>query len=182
MNRFPILLLAIPLLAQAAPISEILGDRAPTEIRRIIPSETPTNLRLEGIDFIAAYEVIGEPTPLASDQATTVRELTTDPAAFDSDGEATCKFRPGVAVRYGADADVIDLLVCFACDEVATVPLGGEVTQLATMPQSSRDALLSLAKAALPRDEAIQELPTIRREGTATPPYAPAAPAGVLER
>ncbi len=182
MTRLSLLTLALslPLLAPAAPISEILGDRVPSEIRRIIPSETPTNLRLDGIEFIAGYEVIGQPKPLTADQIAALTTLTTSPAAFDSDGEATCTFRPGIALRFGTDAEVIDLLVCFACDEVATVPSGGDVTQLAIMPQSSRDTLLDLAKTALPDDQAIQELPAVRREGSAPPPYAPPVPVGPL--
>ncbi len=177
-----LLTLAFTLTAQAEPIADILGDRAPIEIRRLIPSETPVNLRMEDLDFIAAYQVIGEATTLTLDQATTITDLTTDPNAFDSDGEATCEFKPGIAIRFGKDTNATDLLVCFACDEVATVPSGENVTQLAIMPQSSRDVLLDLAKAALPDDQAIQDLPSVRREGSAPPPFAPPPPEGILGR
>lgn len=170
------LALALHLTARAEPIAAILGDGPATEIRRIMPSETPTNLRLDGIPFIAGYEVIGDPIPLSADQARTVQDLTADPDAFDSEGKATCKFRPGIAIRFGSGEDATDLLVCFACDEVATVPLGNDVSQLAILPQSSRDVLLALAKAALPSDSAIQELPPVRREGSAPPPFAPIPP------
>ncbi len=172
-STLPLLVLALSVTVHAEPISDVLGDRAPTEIRRIIPSETPTHLRLDGIEFIAGYEVIGQPIALTTDQIATLEDLTTDPAAFDSDGVATCKFRPGIALRYGAGEDVIDLLVCFACDEVASVPTGQDVTQLAIIPQSTRDVLLDLAKTALPDDSAIQELPDVRRKGAAPPPFAP---------
>lgn len=176
MLRPTILLLAIslPLLARAETINEIIGNRPATEIRRIIPSETPDSLRLPELTYIANFEVLGQPDALTADQATTLTKLIADPSAFAADGEATCKFRPGVALRFGADSDTIDLLVCFACDEVATVPLGQGIQQLALMPQSSRDTLLDLAKAALPKDEAIQELPAIRREGPAPAPAPPA--------
>ncbi len=182
MSRLPTLFLALllPIAARATPISDILGDRQPAEIRRIIPSETPENLRMADLEFIAAFEVIGTPTPLTPDQAATAQALTSDPESFDPDGEATCKFRPGIALRFGDAGNAIDLLVCFACDEVATVPVGKEVTQLATMPQPSRDVLLTLAKTALPEDQAIQDLPDVRREGSAPAPFAPAAPTGPL--
>ncbi len=165
--------LTLPFSARAESITEIIGDRAATEIRRIIPSETPANLRLPELTYIADFEILGEPTAITSGQADTVAKLIADPAAFDADGEATCKFRPGVALRFGTAPDAIDLLVCFACDEVAAVPPSQGIEQLALMPQSSRDILLSLSKEALPNDEAIQELPAVRREGPAPAPPAP---------
>ncbi len=175
MRRIPLFLLALalPALTNAAPIADILGDRKATEIRRIIPSETPENLKLPELTYIADFEILGEPVALSAAQAATLTKLTSDAAAFDSDGEATCKFRPGVALRFGTDGDAIDLLVCFACNEVAAVPLGEAIEQLALMPQSSRNVLLNLSKEALPDDEAIQELPAVRREGPAPAPPAP---------
>lgn len=172
----PIILLValtLPFSARAESIDLIIGDRPATEIRRIIPSETPANLRLPELTYVADFEVLGQPDALTADQTATLAKLIADPAAFDADGEATCKFRPGVALRFGTAPDAIDLLVCFACDEVAAVPSGQGIEQLALMPQSSRDVLLNLSKEALPNDEAIQELPAVRREGPAPAPPAP---------
>ncbi|MGC1481268.1 MAG: hypothetical protein WA771_12230 [Chthoniobacterales bacterium] len=167
--------LAFPILAPAEPISEVIGDRKATEIRRIIPAETPEAQRLPELSYIAGYEILGDPEILTTEQTATLEALTAKPDAFESDGEATCKLRPGVALRFGSESDAIDMLVCFACNEVAAVPLDRTITQLALMPQSSRDVLLGIAKAALPEDEAIQELPEVRREGAAPAPYAPPA-------
>jgi hypothetical protein len=163
-----------PILAAGPePLSALLGSREPVLLQRVTPSDTPDYQRLPGSTYIGNYEVVGEEVSIPAAQASALLQVLRVPAAFESGVKVKCAFRPGVAYRCGAGEDAIDLLVCFACDEVAVVPLGGQQVAIYHMPQSSRDVLLGVAKQLLPDDEAIQELPKVRRASPAPPPPAP---------
>lgn len=154
-------------------LSAQVGSREPVLLQRVTPSDTPDYQRLPGSTYIGDYEVVGEAVSIPATQAAALLQVLRVPAAFESGVKVKCAFRPGVAYRCGEGKDAIDLLVCFACDEVAVVPLGGQQVATYHMPQSSRDVLLGVAKQLLPNDEAIQELPKVRRESPAPPPPAP---------
>jgi len=161
------------LAAAPDPLSALVGSREPMLLQRVTPSDTPDYQRFPGSTYIGDYEVIGEGVSIPAAQASALLQVLRNPAAFESGVKVKCAFRPGVAYRCGTGKDAIDLLVCFACDEVAVVPLGGRQIAIYHMPQSSRDVLLGVAKQLLPNDEAIQELPKVRRESPAPPPPAP---------
>lgn len=155
------------------PLSALLGSREAVLLQRVTPSDTPDYQRLPGSTYIGDYEVVGQAVPIPATQASALLQVLRVPAAFESGVKVKCAFRPGVAYRCGSGKDALDLLVCFACDEVAVVPLGGQQVAIYHMPQPSRDVLLGVAKQLLPDDEAIQELPKVRRESPAPPPPAP---------
>lgn len=154
-------------------LAAVIGDRAPAAILRAMPDETPPNQRLAGLTFVAGYQVIGQPVPLNAAQSARLAAVARDPAAFDAT-QFEEHLRPGVIYRFGAGADVVDLLVCFSCDKIAVVPAGADaIASTHHITQATRDALLGLAKELLPGDEAIQELPRIRSAHAVPPPPAP---------
>lgn len=157
----------------AQTVAELIGDRAPTAILRMMPSDTPANERFAELEYIAGFEVIGEAVPLGSANANAIAEIVKTPEAFVT-GEIEKKMRPGVAYRFGSGDDAVDMLVCFSCDKIGIVRHGEEsIVLMQDIPQSTRDVLLSVAKAALPNDEAIQELPRIRSKNPIPPPAVP---------
>jgi len=169
-----LLILLVPSLARAAEsVAAAIGDRVPTAILGVMPSDTPPGQRLPDLVFVAGYEVVGQPVPLDAAQAARLLAAVKAPGAFDS-AEPEQKMMPAIAYRFGTAPDAVDLLVCFGCDKVAIVPSGADAiagTQHLTQP--ARDALLGLAKELLPKDEAIQELPKVRSEKPAPPPAVP---------
>ena len=157
----------------AGTVAELIGDRAPTAILRIVPDETPKNQRLDGLIFLAGYEAVGQPATPDPAQAARLAAMVRNPGSFD-DTEPEAKMRPGVAYRFGTGADAVDMLVCFSCDKVAVIPAGHDAIGLsAHITQPARDVLLGLAKELLPRDEAIQELPRIRSIKAVPAPAVP---------
>ncbi len=167
-------LLALAVSARAAtPVADLLGGRAPTAILRTMPSDTPPNQRLDGLAFIAGYEAIGAPVPIPAEKAAALAARLKDPGSTDAENNDE-HMRPGVAYRFGAGADAVDVLVCFSCDKIAVLPAGAPaITETFHLTQATRDVLLDLAKQLLPEDEAIQELPRVRRVHPAPPPDVP---------
>jgi len=156
----------------APTVAAQLGDRTATEILRAMPSDTPPNQRLEGLTFVGGYEIIGQPVKLTADQSATITAALKSPAAFDSEVIEE-KMRPGIAYRFGEGTDAVNVLVCFGCDKIAVIPPGADgITTTHHITQATRDALLSTAKATLPTDEAIQELPKVRSQNPVPPPAA----------
>jgi hypothetical protein len=167
------LLAIITLRAAEPPVATLLGQLPATAVLRTMPSDTPANQRLDGLAFIAGYQVIGDPVPIPAEKSAALRTALESPTAFT----ATTKdeiMRPGVAYRFGTGADAVDLLVCFSCDKVAFIRPGADTVGIVHhITQPTRDVLLDLAKELLPQDEAIQELPKVRGTRLVPPPYAP---------
>jgi hypothetical protein len=167
------LLLLAPALAAEPPVATLLGNRPATVILRTMPSDTPSNQRLDGLTFIAGYQVIGDPVPIPPEKAAALAAALESPVAFDAASNDQ-HMRPGVAYRFGTGADAVYLLVCFSCDKVTFIRPGADTPgTMHHITQTTRDTLLGLAKALLPQDEAIQELPKVRGTHPAPPPYAP---------
>ncbi len=164
-------LVAVALAAEPN-VASLIGDRSPTAILRTQPTATPPNLRFDS-PHIDGYEVIGDPVAIPAKTAATLRALFSDPGAFVPAEKNYCAFRPGVAIRSGTEADAIDILVCFACDEAIVVPSGGTKAAQVSLTVSTRTALLTAARELLPSDEAIQNLPDTRRENPPPPPSVP---------
>jgi hypothetical protein len=163
---------AVTLRAADSP-AVLLGDRVPTQILRTMPSGTPPNQRMDGITFIAGYEIIGTPVAIPADRAAALAMALKDHAAFSKEQNEE-KMRPGVAYRFGSGPTAVDVLVCFSCDKISLIPAGiDEITTTYQLTQTTRDALLSLAKELLPNDEAIQALPRVRSAHPVSPPFAP---------
>ncbi len=163
------------------PFAQWLGGNMPTQLLRVMPGETPTHLRYAP-EYIDQYEVIGTgPVEIPPSARETLKETLANSGGFGALRTDRCKFRPGLSLRAGAGADQIDLLVCFACDEIGIVPSGQPLQALYSFDQATRDVLLNLAKTLLPQDEAIQELPTIRRDKAAPPLPAPRLPEPATE-
>jgi len=186
MKRSPVALLwiataVIVCAADTAPVPEVpvdsrpfpewLGGAEPTRLSRVMPGETPDNLR-HADEYIGRYEVLPGTVALPPAWIEKLAPVLANASAFGELRPDRCRFRPGVALR----ATTGDLLICFACDEIGVVPEDGKLVAVYSFDQATRDALLSLSKQLLPDDEAIQELPEVRRD-TAPPPI-PALPPG----
>lgn len=163
------------------PFADWLGNRAPSELFRVMPGETPAHLRYAP-EYIDQYEVIGTgPVAIPENVQVTLKKAFQNNAAFGPLRIDRCKFRPGLSVRAGEGTDRMDFLICFACDEIGVVPMGQPLQALYSFDQPTREILLNMAKQLLPNDEAIQELPAIRRDKAAPPPPAPALPEPATE-
>lgn len=77
-----------------------------------------------------------------------------------------CAFSPGVALRFVDGGEAVSLLICFTCNEMLVTDTKGHETMVSFDP--GRDALFSLAEAALGVDLGAPEGPTS--------PQAPALP------
>jgi len=158
------------------PFAQWLGGNMPTQLLRVMPGETPTHLRYAP-EYIDQYEVIGTgPVEIPPTARETLKETLANSSGFGALRTDRCKFHPGLSLRAGAGKDQIDLLVCFACDEIGIVPGGQPLQVLYSFDQPTRDVLLNMAKSLLPQDEVIQELPGVRRDKTASPLPAPRLP------
>lgn len=155
-------------------IVQAIGDRAPTTILRMIPDMVPVGQQLASLLFIGGYQAIDrDGVPLTPDQAARLSAAVKAPGAFDTT-EPEAKMRPGITYRFGAGADAVDMLVCFSCDKVSLVPVGKDtIAATGHIAQATREVLLSIAKEALPKDEAIQELPAVRSENAVPAPAVP---------
>ncbi len=154
-------------------IVKTLGDRAPTAILRMIPDFVPPNQRLATLSFIGGYQAIDAGVPLTAGQAARLAAAVAADHAF-TNTEPEAKMRPGVTYRFGSGANAIDMLVCFSCDKVSLVAPGkDDVLATGHIVQTTRDVLLGIAKEALPKDEAIQELSRVRSESAAPAPAVP---------
>lgn len=157
-------------------ISDWIAGRVPGKLLRVMPGETPVHLRYAQ-EYIDQYEVIGSsPVTIPADAQDVLKSVLDNEAGFGPLRPDRCKFRPGLSFRIGTGSDQLDLLVCFACDEIAVVPAGKSVQAIYAFDQPTRDILLNLSKSLLPSDEAIQELPAVRRDKAAPPPPAPPLP------
>lgn len=156
------------------PFASWLPNFVPSEVFRVMPGETPAEQRFAE-NYIDRFEVIGSAVPIPT--VTAKRLITTllNSPGFGELRRNRCKFRPGISFRGGEGDARVDLLVCFACDEIGIVPAGKSLAAVYAFDQSTRDVLLAAAKELLPKDEAIQELPEVRREGV-----APALPVPIL--
>lgn len=168
------LLLILPGLAAAQnAVTALLGDRAPVSVRRTMLEPTPVAQQLAGLLFSGGYEVIGAPVDLTPAQIERLQAAIRLPDAFSGEKNEE-KMRPGVLYRFGSGEQAIDLLVCFSCDRVALAPQGVEKpTELFHLSQGTREALLEVAKEALPADEALQAVPRVRSKNPVPPPPAP---------
>jgi len=165
-----------PLPISDKPFSEWSIGRTFTHLLRVVPSETPAHLRYAP-EYIAQFEVLGgSPVPIPAPDQEVLTALLASSSAFGPLRPDRCKFRPGLSLRSGEGSTQQDLLICFACDEIAVVPAGGEISAIYSFDQPTRDILLNLSKKLLPDDEAIQELPPVRRDKAAPPPPAQPLP------
>ena len=84
-----------------------------------------------------------------------------EPATYRFDVAKACIFDPGVGFRVWSGSRSIDLLLCFNCDEFQFIARdgGGQVVHSGGEDfDSSRPALLMLAREAFPGDQEIQSL------------------------
>ncbi|MFY8216303.1 MAG: hypothetical protein ACOVMP_06845, partial [Chthoniobacterales bacterium] len=102
-------------------LAEWIGDRTPTHMLRVIPSETPAHLRFAP-EYIDQFEVLGgAPVPIPSADQAVLKSLLASESGFGPLRPDRCRFRPGLSLRSGAGSEQQDLLICFACDEIAVV-------------------------------------------------------------
>lgn len=168
--RFAVLALVIFGLGSVfgEPVSARLDGMLPEAILRVQSSVTPSELQF-GEANIAGYAILGEVVQLPADAAEQIVQLMQNPGAFESGDKARCPFAPGLSIRFIGNGSSADLLICFGCDEVAIVPDGGsELGTLYSMPQTTRDVMLGVAKSILSGDEGIQALPAVRRDPSGT--------------
>lgn len=150
-------------------LAAVLDRMVPEAIIRVQSNVTPTELQF-GEPNIAGYAILGDVVQLSAADAEKLSGVIADTGAFEIGNQAACPFRPGLSIRFLGDGGSVDLLVCFACDEVGVVSGdGGKLGNLYTMSQTARDVLLGVAKAMLPDDEGIQSLPDVRRDGIVPP-------------
>lgn len=67
-----------------------------------------------------------------------------------------CVFQPGVAFRVWKGEESVEVVICFACDQVRVSAAGKDGVPAESDP--GRAALVKLAKEALPDDKEIQKL------------------------
>lgn len=197
MNHFALLLTAVLAVGASVPqpsreIKVFLGEkgasilRSPTkvEIFRIKPRrQKDAKNQIGGYPITATAnepgkEVVSKWSALLLDKSSYVN-------ASRQDGEMgkLCGFSPGVALRFWKDKEVVEVLLCYGCDEIrfltrdaegkpvdpgrkpGRVPVKGEGKGDVPREQRNdyfdpaRSAFVKLAKAAFPKDKDIQDLP-----------------------
>jgi hypothetical protein len=93
---------------------------------------------------------------VAADDARQLALILRDPATYTWDSAKSCKFDPGVGLRFVGKDSTTEVVFCFHCDEVQIYHdgqrAGGEDID------NARSRLAAIMKRIFPRDEEIQKL------------------------
>jgi hypothetical protein len=107
-------------------------------------------------ETIGGFEITDGPFDVDAATATELRTILADDSIYDFERAKGCDFDPGVAFRFAKAGAVVDLLLCFSCDELAAYQgakrVGGEDFDPA------RPRLLAIVKRLFPGDEKLQGL------------------------
>lgn len=122
-------------------------------IFRVMPAATPQ--QAANGPFAAANAVaVGGPTDLTLQQIAALSAIFASAEGY-TEGHR-CPFEPAVAVRFVGPWATVDVVLCFACNDVKVVQ-GAQVVDVAGFTMH-RTALLEIIKNIYPRDPLMQEL------------------------
>jgi len=134
----------------------VLAGATKVEVFRIDPREEAFEHKA-GERRIGGYLITAQGYDQGQDFADRLAEILQDDKTFTND-YAKC-FNPGVAYRVWKDAQAVEVLLCFMCDNLYCGPPTDRANETASFLGSPRRAdLLRLTKEAFPDDKDIQAL------------------------
>jgi len=110
-----------------------------------------------GANRMHGYQITAGPVKLVPTQARAFSRLLTTPVSeFFRDAHKACILQPGIGLRFTKAEHVIDILLCFSCDEFAIYEDGRSINTEDF--DDVRPQLVKLAKQLYPNDKEIQAL------------------------
>lgn len=110
----------------------------------------------QGATDLHGFPIVAGPVPISAEHAAALADVLLQDGTYDWDRAKGCEFLPGLAIRETRGATVVDVLVCFSCDEIAVwkngVKTGGEDVD------SRRSDLIALARRIFPGDAKFRAL------------------------
>jgi hypothetical protein len=107
-------------------------------------------------ETIAGFEIVAGPIDVDAATAKELAAIFADDETYEFETAKACEFDPGVALRFARAGTVVDVLLCFSCDELAAYEgkkrVGGEDFDTA------RPRLVAIVKRLFPEDEKLQAL------------------------
>lgn len=97
------------------------------------------------------YPILKESSRTNTALARAVADALLAEERFSPGGTLKCGFAPGVAYRMGNGTNILEILVCFQCDEIKMRPTSGHEDYYLRF-ETSRARLLALAEQAFPGD------------------------------
>ncbi|HEY5311759.1 MAG TPA: hypothetical protein VIK18_04545 [Pirellulales bacterium] len=166
----PALLLALVFAAGCAPVvplntqqvHAVFGNGAAFDC-----VQTPDRVEAWRIEFpregpladptkLDTYVRLSDPVNVAPDVARNIAEVLNRSSTYSWDSHKTCQFLPGVQLRFAKQGQIVDVLLCFKCNELWVwhnhQRVGGQEFD------SGRSDLAKLVKQIFPDDEEIQSL------------------------
>jgi hypothetical protein len=156
---------------QIEQVRRLLGDRAlrvlpaaaAVEVYRVDPKDyaDPTRTPTTPDERVGGYAVTATGPPQGPEFAARLRRLLFDPGTYWFEAAKGCIFQPGVAFRLRDGGDVVEVLLCFSCDElrILTRDAAGNVLHRGDEDfDPARPALVELAREAFPDDPVIRAL------------------------
>lgn len=137
----------------------VISDRSGAVVREAFRVDGAGPLRPKdpgASGTVHGYPIVAGPVPLDDASAAVVADVLLDDATYLWDSAKHCEFAPGVALRATRGTTVVDVLVCFSCDEVEIWVDGAKRGHEDTDPR--RADLVRVAKRLFPGDAAIRAL------------------------
>lgn len=106
-------------------------------------------------DDVTDYALVGKPVSVDVTHIVDIQDGLTSRSSYDANPKA-CTFQPGVRVDFYRGDEVLQVLFCFRCDELASYRNGRPVGHADFDP--ARAKLLRGIKSLFPDDPAIQSL------------------------
>lgn len=110
---------------------------------------------------IGGFPILTQGPSLLSEQMEEIRLILTDPRTYNFQTSKLCMFEPGVVFLLHRGSEVVTLLLCFTCDELA-IRTGRE--SKGEDFDFARPRLVTLVKQLFPNDPVIQGLALSRKE------------------
>ena len=141
-------------------VAEFLGEEVVNTIRT---PDRVASIRIDGGldergkpgEKVADFPIIANGPDLTADQVRELQSLIFDATNYEFDSAKGCEFMPGVVFRFEKGSDLVDVLLCFSCDEWAFLRNGNWKIE---DNDRARSRLLALAKAAFPDDAVLAKL------------------------
>jgi hypothetical protein len=153
------------------PIRRIYGSygvwvlQAPDQVEAFRLKDVENGIQL--IEKVSNYQVSSGPIALSAEQAKQISRLLLRPSSYPNYVK-TCGFDPGVRLDFHRGDEIVQVLFCFACDDLAVYRDDDLIHGAAFDP--ARGEVVRVIKPLFPDDEVIQSLSEEPACGPVRPP------------
>jgi len=147
---------------QLAELKKEMEKNRVEEVRKKCKSQEFDEFLCRNDGKVAGIPILTQGPSLSREQMEEIRLILTDPRTYNFEESKLCTFEPGVAFLIHRESEVMTLLICFKCDELAiSIGEGGAATEDFDF---ARPRLVTLVQQLLPNDPAIQGLALSRNK------------------